>query len=569
MSDKKNNKKKLLWIALGALGLAIAGTATGVAISKSLSKDKVKDKRESLKEILADKNLNIPSNMKEYLQELSQSESFDNSLNIEDIKSSLINWTVIEKYSKELENEKVNIEFIEFLENTNNLKINDVKAEKNNLEKLLNNKNANSITELINNKSKIKELENQLGQFASGTQNSQEDFNKIKAILSKNPPIISSDSIDSYKTTMKNDYKANSSLKSSLKNIIDIDSKARELISVANEIKAKETKNEKQHAALIKFANIFNDSNQVKEDKFADSSLLEEMIILISDFNNALKPENPNNDSGNVNNNPSQDGGEEKTIEQEKNEAKAFVSSLEKLSDALKIKYSEKINDLTISASIKEVKDRASSYNQVVDKIISAISKANEVKQTQKYNNASNKDEFDAKLVEIQNLLEENKLKTNDEFLELNSKLEDIKNDLEKLEELKNELNGDISSDKINEFKSMVENSLTSSISDRVNAYGMENLLYSASITSENKPLFISENEVDGVELEFKNVYVSDDNINELNVVYKAKSKTDESLVTEVTEKVLFSNDFNEKVNAITFTNLDELFEFEYNDFNK
>ncbi|MCU9936305.1 hypothetical protein NWP96_04220 [Mycoplasmopsis cynos] len=99
-------------------------------ISKSLSKDKVKDKRESLKEILADKNLSIPSNMKEYLQELSQSESFDNSLNIEDIKSSLINWTVIEKYSKELENEKVNIEFIEFLENTNNLKINDVKAEK-------------------------------------------------------------------------------------------------------------------------------------------------------------------------------------------------------------------------------------------------------------------------------------------------------------------------------------------------------------------------------------------------------------------------------------------------------
>ncbi|WAM06430.1 hypothetical protein ONA23_05645 [Mycoplasmopsis cynos] len=120
--------------------------------------------------------------------------------------------------------------------------------------------------------------------------------------------------------------------------------------------------------------------------------------------------------------------------------------------------------------SIKEVKDRASSYNQVVDKIISAISKANEVKQTQKYNNASNKDEFDAKLVEIQNLLEENKLKTNDEFLELNSKLEDIKNDLEKLEELKNELNGDISSDKINEFKSMVENSLTSSISDKVSA---------------------------------------------------------------------------------------------------
>ncbi|WAM03763.1 hypothetical protein ONA22_01855 [Mycoplasmopsis cynos] len=76
----------------------------------------------------------------------------------------------------------------------------------------------------------------------------------------------------------------------------------------------------------------------------------------------------------------------------------------------------------------------------------------------------------------------------------------------------------------------------------------MENLLYSASITSENKPLFISENEVDGVELEFKNVYVSVENINELNVVYKAKSKTDESLVTEVTEKVLFSNDFNERL---------------------
>ncbi|MCU9936302.1 hypothetical protein NWP96_04205 [Mycoplasmopsis cynos] len=150
---------------------------------------------------------------------------------------------------------------------------------------------------------------------------------------------------------------------------------------------------------------------------------------------------------------------------------------MEKLSDGLKIKYSEKINDLTISRSIKEVKDRASSYNQVVDKIISAISKANEVKQTQKYNNASNKDEFDAKLVEIQNLLEENKLKTNDEFLELNSKLEDIKNDLEKLEELKNELNGDISSDKINEFKSMVENSLTSSISDKV-SFAMARKIY-------------------------------------------------------------------------------------------
>ncbi|UWV93950.1 hypothetical protein NW062_01305 [Mycoplasmopsis cynos] len=107
---------------------------------------------------------------------------------------------------------------------------------------------------------------------------------------------------------------------------------------------------------MIKFANIFNDSNQVKEDKFADSSLLEEMIILISDFNNALKPENPNSDSGNVNNNPSQDGGEEKTIEQEKNEAKAFVSSLEKLSDGLKIKYSEKINDLTISDQSKKLK---------------------------------------------------------------------------------------------------------------------------------------------------------------------------------------------------------------------
>ncbi|UWV82662.1 hypothetical protein [Mycoplasmopsis cynos] len=185
MSDKKNNKKKLLWITLGALGLAIAGTATGVWISKSLSKDKVKDKRESLKEILADKNLSIPSNMKEYLQELSQSESFDNSLNIEDIKSSLINWTVIEKYSKELENEKVNIEFIEFLENTNNLKINDVKAEKNNLEKLLNNKNANSNTELINNKSKIKELENQLGDLLQELKIHKKTLIKLKQFYLK------------------------------------------------------------------------------------------------------------------------------------------------------------------------------------------------------------------------------------------------------------------------------------------------------------------------------------------------------------------------------------------------
>ncbi|WAM06428.1 hypothetical protein ONA23_05635 [Mycoplasmopsis cynos] len=154
-------------------------------ISKSLSKDKVKDKRESLKEILADKNLSIPSNMKEYLQELSQSESFDNSLNIEDIKSSLINWTVIEKYSKELENEKVNIEFIEFLENTNNLKINDVKAEKNNLEKLLNNKNANSNTELINNKSKIKELENQLGNLLQELKIHKKTLIKLKQFYLK------------------------------------------------------------------------------------------------------------------------------------------------------------------------------------------------------------------------------------------------------------------------------------------------------------------------------------------------------------------------------------------------
>ncbi|UWV82664.1 hypothetical protein [Mycoplasmopsis cynos] len=39
-----------------------------------------------------------------------------------------------------------------------------------------------------------------------------------------------------------------------------------------------------------------------------------------------------------------------------KNEAKAFVSSLEKLSDGLKIKYSEKINDLTISDQSKKLK---------------------------------------------------------------------------------------------------------------------------------------------------------------------------------------------------------------------
>ncbi|WAM10023.1 hypothetical protein ONA24_01775 [Mycoplasmopsis cynos] len=123
--------------------------------------------------------------MKEYLQELSQSESFDNSLNIEDIKSSLINWTVIEKYSKELENEKVNIEFIEFLENTNNLKINDVKAEKNNLEKLLNNKNANSNTELINNKSKIKELENQLGDLLQELKIHKKTLIKLKQFYLK------------------------------------------------------------------------------------------------------------------------------------------------------------------------------------------------------------------------------------------------------------------------------------------------------------------------------------------------------------------------------------------------
>lgn len=555
MNDKK--KKKKLAIVVGAVVgtmALIGGTTAGVLLGtkkfNNRSDNSVAQRKDSLEDILNDKSLNIPSELRAYLSSMS-SEEIENQVDKNKLKNTLVNWTVIQKTSNEFSNNKPTPKHLKFIEDALELNLANSQTSKSQLEKSINKNDKEAFLHLMDKSNEVKALENDFSNLKKYLNQTKNDFANIEKLLNKNESIFSVEGKKLINQKLIDDFKVSKNLNINYKKLIDLDQKATELLEAIKPIKAKQNKNEKEQAIVDKFNIIFNSQNILKDNKVLEDDTTQEISSLIDEINNQSSSSNDNQ------------------INEAKQNAKAYINSLSNLSSSLKSKYIQEVDKNNIESSINALKSRAKLYDDVAIKIISAIAKANELKSTQKYINATNKQEFDNKLAQIQTLLESNKLRANEAYIKNNSNIENIKQDLEDLETLSSELNGQEPSDDIERFKQDVESKLTSSISERAKAYSLENLLYSTMITKENKELFIDENKVDGVELTFKDVFVSPNNINELNVVYKAQSKTNTGLVTDVVEKVVFRKDFNEKLRSLSFNNLDELFDFNYQSFNE
>ncbi|MGZ9413243.1 MGA_1079 family surface serine endopeptidase [Mycoplasma sp. Z386] len=262
----------------------------------------------------------------------------------------------------------------------------------------------------------------------------------------------------------------------------------------------------------------------------------------------------------------------EENLEDYKKSSKSKIENYSNLNDQTKNGLVAFINSLNSKEEINNILDLSLQYNSIVNKIISNVLNAQTVKETKKYTEANNKEEFDKFLSETEKFLKNNKLVSDVEQIKTLDFLNKINSTLVNLKDSEKKLNG---SDEQNEepvkedetFKEDVERKLEINFNPNIETYDLKKFLYSASINKENQNIYLSHNDIENVNLTLEEVKIDSTNVNNLNLIYLAKSTTDSTKFAKVTKTINFSNDLNSKINTIKISNLDEIFNFSYDQF--
>ncbi|VEU75569.1 Uncharacterised protein [Mycoplasmopsis maculosa] len=562
----KNKKKKIIIGASTAGGLILLSGAIAIPfLAKScINKDNTGDqnstdpskkdlsKKEELKNIINDSNITIPNEFKNYLNLLLENESELENTDLEILKNSVIDLSSINKQKENFNNKIISNEYKEFINNLLSININKTLEKVEEINNNVNINNKSSILFINENKDIISKTEQELFNFNKYEKEIYNDYSMLNSLFTENNSIFPIDVKENIlNSETLNNFVESKNIKKVLSKYSLISEKAKELFSIKNSISAKDNKNEKEVELLNEISNIY-ENDRVKSSKVLESNILEKINSLIEKAN-SLSENDPSSNN----------------IENIRTSANNEISNLNNLSEELKNSYKNKINSLNFEASINEIKTRANSFNDLVSSILEHINEANEIKTTNKYNNATNKQGFDDKLNEVKLLLLNNKLTNKDAYINSSSSIFEINNLLEELINLQNSLNGETPRDELQIFKEDVESKLSPNFTDRVRYYNLESSIYSANINDKNKEFFISEPEISGVELTFKKAEILSDNVNQLRLIYSAKSKNNSSLITDVEKVYTFNNDFSQKINELNYSNLDELFDFNYEELSK
>ncbi|UWD34138.1 MGA_1079 family surface serine endopeptidase [Mesomycoplasma molare] len=553
-----NKKKKIIITTSALLLLLVSGTAAGITasvLSSNNSNDKIDELKKSkmiYNELLNSKTIFWTEKLKETILNLQESSKAENNLKyfelefVNKFRTMLVNLTSWNENYKKLNETKINSEFKSILDDALTYSFQNLLNEFDKEIKELNVENLN--LDIVINKDfiKIEEQEKEIKKYLETVKNNEDYFNRI--IDAKNTNLFTETFFQSVLNNAKNDLVKNKDFQNSaelFENIASIIKRNNEIIKsydskYQDDAKYQELKNE-----YLKY---------IENDKLNSSIISPELKENLEKTYNDIKAYITSK---------SENDPELKAL---KLSTKEKVANFNFLTDLHKQKYNEDIDASIIALEISEIEKLASQYNQITELLIEEISISENTKQTEKYLNASNKTEFDNLLSELLNFISNNHLKLDNNFLSNLNKKDEINEKILELRNLRQELNGDLSSAEMDEFRAMVESNLRVELNPNLAKYGLNETLFSASINEENKDILLSNNKITDVSLKIKELHLNTENFNELSVVYKAQSNIDKSKVVDVVKTLSFNNNVQEIINSINFNNLDEAFDFSYDE---
>ncbi|EIE42059.1 hypothetical protein MCANUFG1_00423 [Mycoplasmopsis canis UFG1] len=147
---------------------------------------------------------------------------------------------------------------------------------------------------------------------------------------------------------------------------------------------------------------------------------------------------------------------------------------------------------------------------------------------------------------------------------ETKEKLTQLITSLSTLEENDNTIT-DTSKTIENLFLEEAQSKLKYNLNDNLSNFDLKTYLFSASINKENNKMYLVEGDTDLIDYEVKNIVLKEEDKNTLVLTIEASLKPNPSIRATLTKEVNgFTNDINTEINKISFSNLDELYNINY-----
>lgn len=505
----------------------------------SLKQDQIK--------VIKQSAASLPTNVISIFDTILNNERYTQEINLENFTEFVNSLLTINNSVSVYQAKNYNNEYKTFLEKVLNKDYNLLLSSYQNSISLISSNEQELLTNLTNETTKLKELEISFVSFSQNGEKILDDFNSLVNIFTQENTIFNEDVKTSvlYNEAI-NDYKINNNLLNTINKYSSINTKALSLKTIYKTLVDKSNKDQQTR-------DFINNVSQYYNGEFLNSDKLSEINLLTTLDNFIVQANEISKNSQNQEN-----------LNNLRTQAKTYINNLNNLSNELKNAFIAHVDTLNIESLINETKNTANLYHQKVSDILAAINQANQVKTTSKYNNASNKTDFERYLSETTNLLQNNLLVNKAEYVNSASNISSINNLLNNLAEAQDNLNGNVSSEETRRFKESVESKLSATLSENLTRYNLASEVYSVNITENNKKLFLANPKVEGATLTLKGIKTVENNINQLIFVYTAKSNTESTLVTDVEKTYTFTNDFNTKLNLLTYSNLDEIFTVNY-----
>lgn len=530
-------RKKVLIPLMISLPVVATSIGVGVYFGKKttmydLPSLSIDSSTNEIKDILTNSNSDVPTDLKEYLLSIVNDIDKNKEIDVQKVAETLKKWAKINDYLSQIKQTNFSEHYTDFLQQSLNLNIAEIENKKNSLEKDIDKKDVSGVKQLIDKSDEIQQIENSLSNFYTTGDKFKEDYKQIQNVFTNLDTVLTKSSLQELKMNLVDNFTKHQDLKGFLNKIQKIQSNVEKIASKSNEDSEVEKNGKIDISDLGTIKSNDKDLNELK-DSVADLHLTPTKQL--------------------------------DQIENNKNSAESQIDNLQSLSLELQSAFKNKISSTDDEKIITGLVDQASAYNTTASDLIHTVEMAKNVKQSSSYTSATNQNIFDSAFEKAQEVLNSNsKLILNNNYLDSESYISTLGTLTTDLKAAIAALNGKANEKEIVDFKADVENKLKVDFYKGVDKYNLKSLIYSVSIDKDTKPLLLTENTIDGVELTYLGSQLNNDDINKLDLTYQATKISDPKVTATIHKTMTFTNDFKTIINKIHFDNLDDLFDFDY-----
>ncbi|AHH45272.1 MGA_1079 family surface serine endopeptidase [Mesomycoplasma bovoculi] len=530
-------RKKVLIPLMISLPVVATSIGVGVYFGKKttmydLPSLSIDSSTNEIKDILTNSNSDVPTDLKEYLLSIVNDIDKNKEIDVQKVAETLKKWAKINDYLSQIKQTNFSEHYTDFLQQSLNLNIAEIENKKNSLEKDIDKKDVSGVKQLIDKSDEIQQIENSLSNFYTTGDKFKEDYKQIQNVFTNLDTVLTKSSLQELKMNLVDNFTKHQDLKGFLNKIQKIQSNVEKIASKSNEDSEVEKNGKIDISDLGTIKSNDKDLNELK-DSVADLHLTPTKQL--------------------------------DQIENNKNSAESQIDNLQSLSLELQTAFKDKISSTDDEKIITGLVNQASAYNTTASDLIHTVEMAKNVKQSSSYTSATNQNIFDSAFEKAQEVLNSNsKLISNNNYLDSDSSISTLGTLTTNLKAAIAALNGKTNEKEIVDFKADVEKKLEVGFYKGVDKYNLKNLIYSVSIDNDTKPLLLTENTIDDVELTYLGSQLNNDDINKLDLTYQATKISDPKVTATIHKTMTFTNDFKTIINKIHFGNLDDLFDFDY-----